>query len=104
MCCGNRTRAAEMAGIDRKTHYDWLQDDPEYPARFAKAMEQAGDALEDVAFDRAMGGDTTLVIFLLKGAKPEKYRERVQNDVNLKGDLTIEQRLAAAKARMAPKE
>ena len=83
-----------MAGIDRGTHYDWLQKDPEYRAQFERAQEVAIQALEDEAVRRAyegverpvyQGGEKvgvireysdTLLIFLLKGARPQKYRER----------------------------
>jgi hypothetical protein len=38
-----------MAGIDRGTHYDWLQKDPVYRAKFERAQEVAIQALEDEA-------------------------------------------------------
>lgn len=86
------TRAAELAHVDRKTHYAWL-DDPEYRAAFQRSRERAADALEDEAVRRAREGTmraTTvagkreivvdysdlLLIFLLKGMRPDKYRER----------------------------
>ena len=50
------TKAAEMAGIDRGTHYDWLQKDPEYRAQFEAATDQAAQALEDEAVRRAYEG------------------------------------------------
>jgi hypothetical protein len=49
------TKAAEMAGIDRGTHYDWLKD-PEYKAQFEAAQLQAADMLEDEAIRRAYHG------------------------------------------------
>ena len=39
--CGNVTTAAKAAGCARRTHYDWLKEDPDYPARFAQAREEA---------------------------------------------------------------
>lgn len=42
---GNVTEAAEKIGINRKTHYEWLKDDPEYKA--------AVDSLKNVALDFA---------------------------------------------------
>src|SRR6516165_1056897 len=78
------TLAARMAGIDRGTHYDWLQKDAEYRAQFEAATDQAAQALEDEAVRRAYEGverpvtvagkrelvreySDTLLIFLLKG-------------------------------------
>jgi hypothetical protein len=67
-------KAAEMAGIDRGTHYDWLKD-PEYKAQFEAARVQAADMLEEEAVRRAFDGSDVLLIFLLKAARPDKYRE-----------------------------
>lgn len=87
------SRAAKAAEIDRGTHYGWLENDPEYRLAFARARERAADALEDEAVRRAREGteravtvagkreivvdySDLLLIFLLKGMRPEKYRER----------------------------
>ena len=94
---GNITKAAKIAKIDRKLHYFWMDEDPEYPAKFRDAQEKAADVLEEEARRRAVDGvehavgwhkgepggyeqqySDTLLIFLLKGARPEKYRERYE--------------------------
>lgn len=42
-------------------------------------MEEAADVLEAEARRRAtVGGSDVLLIFLLKGARPEKYRDRYE--------------------------
>lgn len=100
--CGVVTRAAEAVGIDRHLHAHWMRDDPEYAEAFADAQEQAADMLEAEAVRRATQGvmrlkfhngepiidpqtgqqyaeneySDTLLIFLLKGARPAKFRER----------------------------
>lgn len=98
---GNVTEATRAAGVHRRTHYDWL--DPKksgqeaaaiYAEAVEDAMEAAADRLEREAFRRAVEGvdepvyqggelvgtvrkySDTLLIFLLKGARPEKFRER----------------------------
>lgn len=95
---GTVTHAAAAAGIDRQTHYNWLESDPEgYGKRFEEAKARAIDKLEREATRRAVEGvdepvfwqgmqvstvrkySDTLLIFLLKGAKPEKYRERYEH-------------------------
>lgn len=91
---GNLTIAARAVGIDRRRHYDWLANDREYEDEFREAMETAADLLEAEARRRAVEGvaepvfyqgkpvgavrrfDSTLLIFMLKGIRPEKYRER----------------------------
>ena len=99
--CGTVTRAAEIAGIDRQTYYDWSKSDPEFVKAAEAAYDMAGERLEQEARRRAVEGvqkpvwyqgrecgvvteySDTLLIFLLKGAKPDKYQERVRNDVNV---------------------
>jgi hypothetical protein len=84
--CGSLTQAAKRAKIERRIHYHWLRD-PDYAEAFAEAREQAGDALEDEAMRRAHAGSDTLVIFLLKGFRPERYRERF--DARLSGEIGV---------------
>ena len=95
--CGNITLAAEVAGIDRRTHYRWSEADPDYCEAFESATEEATDRLEAEARRRAVEGvqkpvgwykgepggyvreySDTLLIFLLKGAAPDKYRDRLE--------------------------
>lgn len=88
-------RAAKAAEVDRGTHYEWLRKDPGYAVRFHIAKEQAADALEDEAIRRAHEGmdkpvtvagektiireySDTLLIFMLKGMRPQKFRDNVE--------------------------
>jgi hypothetical protein len=94
---GTLTHAARLAGIDSKRHYEWLDKDPTYPARFKEAHSQSVDQLEREARRRAIEGteeptgwykgepggfvkkySDALLIFLLKGARPEKYKDRTE--------------------------
>ena len=100
--CGNIAVASRAAQISRHRHYDWLEKDEEYVKQFKAAGEQAADFLEAEARRRAVNGkrrlklhsgkpymdpetgkpyydiiySDVLLIFLLKGIRPEKYRER----------------------------
>lgn len=95
---GNIRLACEVAGLTRTTHYAWLKEDPDYAERFKYAQMEAAELLEEEARRRAVEGvdepvgwyqgspggtvrrySDTLLIFLLKGAKPEKYRERYEH-------------------------
>ncbi len=73
---GNISQACAAVGIGRRSHYDWLDSDDDYAAAFRQAGEDAADALEAEARRRAFEGSDTLLIFLLKGLRPERYRER----------------------------
>jgi len=94
--CATVTHAAEIALISRRTHYVWIEKDSAYAAAFEEAKVAASDALIKEARRRAVQGveepvfykgelvqtirkySDTLLIFLLKGALPEVYRERYE--------------------------
>jgi hypothetical protein len=71
------SEATEAAGVPRDTHYDWLKSDPAYKAAFEASKDEAIESLEDHAVKRAKAGSDVLTMFLLNGARPEKYK-RVQ--------------------------
>lgn len=53
---GNVTRAADEAGVNRRTAYEWREGWPEFAAAWRDAIEQATDALEAEARRRAVEG------------------------------------------------
>lgn len=99
---GNVVHAARIAKVDRCQHYRWLDTDPDYARRFDESRRQAADILESEALRRAVVGvqelvlhqgqpvrdpetgkylyrhrfSDVLLIFLLKGLLPEKYRDQ----------------------------
>ena len=94
---GNVRVACEAAQISRSSIYRWLAQDPDYAEEFEQAKADAVDVLEAEARRRAVDGveelvgwykgqaggtvrrySDTLLIFLLKGLKPEVYRERLE--------------------------
>lgn len=98
---GHRGKAAEAAGIERSTLYSppW-RDDEVFQAALERAQSMTVDILEEEALRRAVKGvkkptgwykgrpggfvreySDTLLIFLLKGAAPEKYKDRIGMDV-----------------------
>ena len=93
---GDISLAAQGAGVHRNAHYQWLASDPEYKAAFeGPAKEILADRMEAEMYRRAVKGidknvyyqgrkvdvikeySDILLIFGLKGARPEKYNERV---------------------------
>jgi hypothetical protein len=100
--CGNVRLAADAAGVSRTVAYDHRESDKGFAADWARAMDDAADALEAEARRRAVEGlvqkkftkdgspvvdpetgkqyferaySDTLLVFLLKGARPEKFRD-----------------------------
>lgn len=70
--------ACEAVGVGRRTVYEHRERDPEFAAAWEQALEDAADRLEAVAWERATAEkrpSDTLLIFLLKGLRPWKYRD-----------------------------
>jgi hypothetical protein len=90
---GNVSKAAVAAGVSRKYVYTQREADAEFSQAWADAIDQAGDVMEAEAWRRAVKGtkkpvyqsgalvghvqeySDTLLIFLLKAARPDKFRE-----------------------------
>jgi len=120
--CGTVTHAAEIAGISRRMVQYWKKDDPEFAEAFRIAEEKAADRLEQEAWRRAIEGvaepvyhkgevvgyiqkfSDTLLIFLLKGVRPEKYRERVSQEITGRGGGPIEASIRAEVSKLTPEE
>ncbi len=69
----NVRASALMAGISRKTAYDHRKRSTKFRDEWDEAMEDACDVLEAEARRRAVGGSDTLLIFLLKSHRPQRY-------------------------------
>lgn len=92
--CGVMSYAAKKAGVGTSTIDRHRKKDAGFEALVQKAIEEATDSLEIVARERATKGATkpvyqggklvgtvqeysdTLLIFLLKGNRPDKFRDR----------------------------
>lgn len=128
---GNIRVASAAAEIDRRRHYEWLEEE-EYKQAFDAAREEAAELLEEEARRRAYAGvrrpvldhgsyvfmplmdrdgnvlhdsqgrprlsrqilyehtySDTLLMFLLKGARPTKYRDNAAVEVGGAGGAPI---------------
>lgn len=74
---GNVTAAAEYVGISRKTARKAYNERPDVREQWHDAIEEAAERLEMDVRERA-GKSDLLAMFLLKGLKPEKYREKYE--------------------------
>lgn len=125
--CGQIVASARAATINEHTHYEWLENDPEYPALFAAAKAEFTHLLESEAIRRAYTGvdepvvhkgqfqypdlkedgtpdlsrplcvrkfSDVLMIFLLKGALPDKYKERNEHTGPGGGPITTKLEIA----------
>lgn len=111
---GNVSHSAEVAGYARRTVYDYREQDPIFAAAWEEALERAADVLEHEARRRAVDGvekyvttakglifdhegnplmertfSDTLLIFLLKGVRPDKYRDNAKVEHSGAVGLTV---------------
>lgn len=88
--------ACEEAHVDPKTAYRNRKSDPEFAEQWQDALDLAADSLESEIRRRAFAGSDLLAIFLMKGLRPEKFREKVYVST-AQLDQLIERELATLK-------
>lgn len=85
------SKAAEAAGINRTTHYQWLKDDPEYKQAVEDISESVIDMAESALY-RMIASDNPnpqATLFLLKTrGKSRGYIERQEIEVTEKKPLS----------------
>lgn len=99
----NVSKACELTAYPRRTAYEHRMRDPEFAKAWEAALETGTDALEDEAIRRAYQGiskavyyggklvgyareySDTLLIFMLKARRPERFKDRheIRQDVNV---------------------
>lgn len=95
----NVSASARATGVERWKWYRLRRADPGFAAEWLDALEIGIDALEDEAMRRALEGgeepvfyqgkivgrvrkySDTLLMFMLKSSRPERYRDRVGVEV-----------------------
>ena len=73
--------AAKM-GVSVSTVYDWMNKNPEIAAAIKKGRDKSIDMVENALFKSAINGNVTAMIFYLKNRAPERYKDRVDNNIN----------------------
>lgn len=109
---GNVTLSCKLAEFNRRAAYDRKNSDPAFAEKWEAALELGIDALEDEATRRALEGtekpvfhqgvicghvkefSDTLMIFMLKSRRPEKFKDRISNEIT--GKLTLDQLVMAS--------
>lgn len=72
---GSVTKASEAVGVNRTTAYKHKRNDCVFAKQWDEAIDSAADVLEDEARKRAFAGSDVLLMFLLKGLRPQRWRE-----------------------------
>ena len=92
----NVSAAARAAQVDRRTPYSWRDADPEFAELWTQAEEEAVDTLEQVAWDRATSTSDRMLEILLKGHRPQKYKDRVETQHTGKDGVSLADEAATA--------
>lgn len=71
-----RTAAAKAVGITTKTIREHAKADPEFAAQIEQAEIDAVDEIEDVLYEKALGGHFQSIIFVLMNRRPEKWQDK----------------------------
>lgn len=96
---GNVTKACAASGISRRAAYEWRGADEGFREAWDDAVEETTEALEGEIYRRAHTGvdepvfyqgvmcgtikkfSDTLAMFILKGRRPDKYRDNVRTEI-----------------------
>lgn len=76
---GNVSASAAAAGITKQAAYKARRTNKVFREEWEASREEVGDTLEAEAVARAKDHSDTLLIFLLKGLKPDIYGDRVRH-------------------------
>jgi hypothetical protein len=83
------TTAAKAADIDRKSHYNWMKEDPEYKAAVESIQESVIDFAESHLYKLVKEGNPAATIFYLKTkGKKRGYIERQEIEVTERSPLS----------------
>lgn len=113
---GTISHACEVAKMSRECYYRWTREDSEFVEGYKLARESFIDRLEKEAYRRAHEGvdepvfykgelvttvrkySDILLMFLLKGAAPDKYRDN--SKLELSGKVGVE--IKEVEVRLSP--
>ena len=78
---------ALKCGIGISTLYEWKNRFPDIADALKKGKEVVDYEVENALLKKALGGDTTAMIFWLKNRKPEQWRDKPTVDKQNDGKL-----------------
>lgn len=73
---------AHNMGINKATLYDWIKKYPDISDSLKRGKEVVDIQVENALLKNALSGNITAQIFWLKNRRPNKWRDKVQEDNN----------------------
>lgn len=102
---GTWGRAAEVAGIDRRTLKDWVAKDAILGLQFADADAAVTDDLEECAIKVAQDGDSKVLVHLL-ASRNKRYAHKTEvtvvQQISLENVVEKMRQIAIAQPTLAP--
>lgn len=80
---------AKNMGISVKTLYEWQKTKSEFRNALKKGKEVADYEVENALFKAAIEGNTTAMIFWLKNRRPDKWRDKVEQEQDIKQEINV---------------
>ena len=85
------TTACKTVNISRQTHYNWMNDDPEYRKEVEDIADIALDFAESKLHKQIQGGEVSSTIFYLKTkGKNRGYIERSERELIINKPIIID--------------
>lgn len=78
------SRAADRSGVNLHTIRSWQKKYPKFAGRIEEMQDRFVDGLEMIAIERAKEKSDSLMALMLKANRPEKYKENVKLDADVK--------------------
>lgn len=91
---------ARNIGINKTTLYDWKKKFPDFSNSLKKGKEIVDYEVENALLKKALDGDTVAMIFWLKNRRPDKWKDKPQEDKGVSMDAETEDALSASLREM----
>lgn len=85
---GTAKAASEVVRVNESRPYEARKKDPEFAKAWDELECETTKLLEETLYERALAGDTTAAIFMLKARRPAVYRESL--NVKHGGKVSVE--------------
>ena len=79
---------AEKMGIGVRTLYEWKKKHPQFSQALKSGKEVVDYAVENALLKKALAGDVGACCFWLKNRRPDKWKDRIDANVNMDDQKT----------------
>ena len=85
--CGNVSKAAAFIGTSRQRIYEWRRQHPKFKEDWDHTMETWIDRIESIGIQQAIDGNTSMIQFLLRSWRRDRYDAEMQLRLALPREL-----------------